>query len=171
MKILSMALLLSLVGCAAPSVLAPPILNLRATFDAAEATRLIGDGGNTIRGNAFMRQRGGGVVTCAGQTVSLVPATAYAKERIFALYDSLERGVNASRKNYTFVPDSPEYVSLVRSTKCDSQGNFLFERVADGEFYVQVLVHWQVGYNMEGGNMMHRVSVRGGQSSSVILSP
>lgn len=171
MKIVPLVLLLSLAGCAVPSGLVQPIYNLRATFDATEATRLIGDGGNTIKGNAFMRQNGGGVVTCAGQTVSLIPATAYAKERIFALYDSLERGVNASRKNYKFVPDSLEYASLVRSTKCDSQGNFLFERVADGEFYVQVLVYWKVGYNMEGGNMMHRVSVRGAQSSSVILSP
>lgn len=41
-------------------------------FDAAEVAYI-------REGNAFLRQRGGGIVTCAGETVRLVPLGSFAK--------------------------------------------------------------------------------------------
>jgi hypothetical protein len=169
LKPLLFVLAVSLIGgCAAPP---RPTLNISAPFDIAAAERMLQEGPNTVKGNGFMRQQGGGVVTCAGQTVNLVPATAYATERVRALYDSTERGVNRGARNYTFVPDHPDYFKYVLSTRCDAQGNFVFERVADGEFYLNTLVYWRVGSSEQGGQLMQRVSVRGGQSVSVVLAP
>lgn len=161
----------ALVGCAGSPLGPPaPAVNISGAFDEALARRLVGDGVNTIKGNAFMRQRGGGVVTCAGSDVFLIPATAYAKERMAYLYDtSGESGDNSHRRDFRFNPDPPGYTSIVRKTRCDSQGNFVFDRVADGEFFVQTRVLWMVG-SLQGGNLMHRVTVRNNQVASVIMS-
>ena len=163
-------LLLVLAGCATPQGSPLPTLEITAPFDAAAAKLLLADGTNIVKGNAFMRQQGGGVVTCAGQTVHLIPATPYASQRAMALYNSTERGMN-SRRKFRFIPDPPEYYTTVRTSRCDSQGNFVFERVADGDFYVNTRVAWQVASTQQGGQLMHRVSVRGGQTVSLVIAP
>jgi hypothetical protein len=160
----------ALTACAIPGASVPPY-SVQAPFDATVARAMLSDGPNTIKGNAFMRQQGGGVVTCAGQVVYLVPATAYAAERVQALYGNVERGVNAGRRNFRFSPEPADYLSLVRTSRCDSQGNFVFERVADGDFFVNTLVSWQVGNAAQGGQLMHRAAVKAGQTVSLVMSP
>lgn len=157
----------AMAGCAVTR----PLHQISAPFDAAHAQRLVQDGPNTVKGSAFMRQRGGGVVTCAGETVHLIPATAYAEERMRVLYrTALGSGVNFG-VNYDFQPEPHEYFTLERVTKCDAQGNFVFERVADGEFFVVTTIRWSVAYGAtQGGNLMHRVTVTGGQVVNVIMS-
>lgn len=169
MKSTCLGILMSatLAGCVAPPQVRPPH-HITSSFDEGMARKLIEDGVNTIKGNSFMRQRGGGVVTCAGLSVNLVPATNYAKERISVLYGSSEGGV--SRHNYTFEPDPPAYRELVKKTTCDSQGNFQFDKVADGEFYVNTTVAWQAGNKLQGGNMIKLVIVRNGQTVSIVIS-
>lgn len=146
-----------------------PTVTLGMPFDSEEAARLIAPGANTIKGNGFMRQRGGAVISCAGSTVTLVPATGYAYARFQALYDSVEQGV--MQRHLTFEPDLGTYRQLTRTTRCDSQGNFSFESVADGEFFVMTSVSWVVGYSQEGGYLMRRVAIKGGSTTSVILAP
>jgi hypothetical protein len=128
-------------------------------------------GGNIVKGNGFMRQQGGGVVTCAGSTVTLVPATAYADERAAALYGIVnERRASTSNVMLRFEPDYPAYKTLVKQTMCDAQGNFTFERVADGTFYVTTFVNWKVGASQQGAALAIRVVVAGGQTTSVVIS-
>lgn len=171
--VISAAVLAMAAGCAAPTQTAtsfPPI-ELAVQFDAAQARALMADGVNMIKGNAFMRQRGGGVVTCAGATVYLIPATEYAKRRFTVLYGtSGDSGTNSHRRDIKFSPDPAEYYSLSKSTRCDAQGNFTFDRIADGEFYVQTMVAWEVAGRLNGGNLMHRVRVTNGSISNIVLS-
>ena len=164
-------LVLSLGGCIASGPALLPSYEITSPFDAAQAERQMEDGLNSIKGNAFMRQQGGGVVTCAGQTVRLVPATHYAKQRFFALFGTFEGGVNRERKNFRFVPDAPNYHTNTKTTKCDSQGNFTFEKIADGEFYVTTIVAWQAGNAPQGGGIMQKITVRGGQNQSIVMAP
>lgn len=117
-----------------------------------------------------MRQQGGGIVTCAGQPVYLVPATPYATERIRVLYGNTERGFNPGRRQQ-FSPDPPEYRQFVKSARCDAQGNFTFDRVADGEFYINTSVMWQVAQTQQGGQLMQSVKLKGGQSVSLVIAP
>eukprot|EP01041_Mallomonas_annulata_P017243 gene17243-35624_t len=153
-------------ACAQPGAnpVAPPPVQLGLSFDSAMASALLVDGVNMVKGSAFMRQRGGGVVTCAGADVYLVPATPYAKRRITYLYGTEgPSGSNSRRADVRFEPEAPNYMTLVKRTKCDAQGSFAFDRVADGEFYVQTQVAWQVANRLQGGNLMHLVKVQGGQ--------
>ena len=166
MRYLVFVLITVIVGCAAP---APPTYEVRAVWDQAHAERLMAPGLNTIKGDGFIRQQNGGVVTCAGETVLLLPATAYAAERIQALYRSTERGWNVSRI-YRFVPDPPDYLRLSRETRCNSQGNFEFTKIADGEFFVVTAVRWQAGDHPQGGMLMHRARVQGGETEILVMT-
>lgn len=157
-------------GCVSRQPLPTPTYAIDAPFDAADAARLLADGSNTIKGNAFLRQRGGGVVTCAGQSVVLVPATKYAIERFRMLYGTVDSGVSDDRRDHAFVPDSSEYRHMIKTTKCDAQGNFTFERVADGEFFISVLVTWSVGYSPQGGSLMQRVHTGGGKTTAIVMA-
>ena len=167
MKLLSLLVTAGLSGCITMGQ--APTVTLGMAFDSEEAARLIAPGANTIKGNGFMRQRGGAVISCAGSTVTLVPATGYAYARFQALYDSVDQGV--TRKSVNFEPDLRTYRQLTRTTRCDSQGNFTFEQVADGEFFVMTSVSWTVGYSEEGGYLMRRVAAKGGRITNVILAP
>jgi hypothetical protein len=153
---------MALAGCATPS---PPIST---PFDQEHATRLLAPGPNTVKGSALIRQRGGGVVTCAGSAVALVPATAYARQRMVAIYGNAERGALGSG----WRGDSPTgYRENIRLTVCDAQGFFGFDQVADGEFFVTTSIRWSVGNSAEGGNLMQRTLVMGGKTTSLVLAP
>lgn len=117
-----------------------------------------------------MRQRGGGVVTCAGQEVALIPVSEYAERRMSVLYGNTNSGV-APMRNIVFDPNPPAYWQTVQRTKCDSQGNFSFEGVADGSYFVALQIRWMAGQSTEGGNLMQRYEVRGGQTINKVMAP
>jgi hypothetical protein len=160
-----------LTGCVANTVKEIPLVN---KFDANQATKLLKPGRNTIEVNGFLRQAGGGVVTCAGAKTSLTPATAMARERIGHLYGSDQGGFNSSTK-YRFTNTDPAYDSLQKTAICNSEGKVVFKNVADGDFYVVTMVVWTVPVNAyyssaEGGALSQLVSVRGGETKSIILT-
>lgn len=160
-----LTVLTALTGCIAPQQ-SRPIFPISAVFDLAQATRLMAEGRNTIKGNAFLRQRGGGVVTCAGAEVLLVPATAYAKERFLRIYGDK----NVSRQSIIFEPNPVEYLATTKNTKCDSQGNFVFERIADGDFFVTTRVTWENSNTTQGGAIFQAITVKDGQTANLVLT-
>lgn len=131
---------------------------------------MLRQGVNTIKGSGLIRQQGGGVVTCAGNEVFLIPATAYSTERMKAIYPLAEGGLNTAGQ-VKFEPNPPEYVTNMRTTKCDAQGNFGYDRVADGKFFVVSSVVWHVRDTPQGGAMMKSVTLSGGETKTVVLSP
>jgi hypothetical protein len=65
-----------LTGCVKP----PPQVEVQAKFDEEEIKRYGEPGTSGVTGQAFLRKQGGGVVTCAGSDVFLVPATPYYRQ-------------------------------------------------------------------------------------------
>lgn len=122
---------LAYAGCATPLFLresAPRFVKMQTKFDYSEHEPYAKPGENSIRGQAFLSQQGGGVVTCAGSRVLLLPATSYFREMIRHLVAGSE-------------PEPPEttYPSLkdmIRKTQCDAQGNFSFSNIPDGAWFV-----------------------------------
>lgn len=171
-KACSIALLMSIAaaGCVTTSQTST-LLKIAAPFDRDQAAEAIKDGPNSVSGSAFMRQRGGGVVTCAGSDVLLIPVTAYSTARMAYIYPSTSGGhaqVPATRLG--FDPDPPEYSQLRRVVKCDARGDFTFEAVADGDFYVVTNVLWEVAGVINGGALMQRISVRGKSLRALTLA-
>jgi hypothetical protein len=157
-----------LAGCAAP---APQVTEIHAPFDAAETAALMKPGPNTITGSALIRQQGGGVVTCAGNPVLLIPATAYSKERVAAIYGG--GGLARTNQGRKFNPDPPGYAEHTKQTTCNAQGFFRFAELADGEFFLITRVVWSAGrYNTEqGGYLLGRARVSGGRTVEVTITP
>ncbi len=147
-------------------------IEVASPFVPAQAAYVNQRGAASVRGQAFMRQLGGGVVTCAGEKVRLIPATAYTRERITKIYGNPEGGrINVyqgtSGKNLP-----PAYFRYMRQSICDAEGNFEFNGVADGTYYLVTRIVWMVpgSYFAEGGGVAKRVTVKGGRSVRVILS-
>lgn len=168
-KLLVAVALLAITGCAAPKA-----VNLRTSFNQSEASKLLEKGANTVKGSALIRQQGGGIVTCAGTTVELVPATQYAQERISAIYNSNDRGYNPIFGGVLIKFDNTDlgYVSSKRETVCDAQGFFKFDNISDGSFFVISIIVWGTDtYVKQGGRIMQRVTVSGGETKEIVVSP
>jgi hypothetical protein len=132
-----------------------------------------GPGLNAVTGQGFSRQIGGGVVTCAGQPVVMLPDTEYFDQ---ALSD-IERGLPP---DYQISKDAKE---MVKTSQCDAQGNFEFRKVPSGNWIIITNVSWGVGYvghngfgfyngvRQEGGPVVKAVSVQDGEPNRFIVSP
>ena len=153
---------------------------MASTFDPSEVEYIHEQGTNTIEGNAFIRQRGGGTVTCAGEDVWLIPAGEYARERMRITFGTDVRPAYMAFAANVFggqVPGnagSGRYWEYQRNTKCDSEGRFQFEGIAVGSYFVATQVVWTVGNSFvpEGGLLMVPVRFMDtDRTENIVLSP
>lgn len=161
--IFSVLALVALSGCVGREI------KTTVAFDPKEVAYINEQGTAKIEGQAFMRQLGGGVVTCAGSGAYLYPAGEYATQRMTQLYGSKQGGSIGfydGAKNL----GATEYLTMTRETICDASGNFTFENVADGEYYLTTTVVWKAGYATQGGHISKRIKIADGQSQKVILN-
>ena len=161
-----------LAGCVAPAV-AP----LQSAFDLAEVEFINEQGTNAVNGSAFIRQRGGGVVTCAGNEVSLIPKGSYSTERMERLYGATTTPGYNQRPSSVVPPPVEGYLLALRSTTCDVDGRFEFPNIAAGYYFVVTEVSWSVGgyYGVpasQGGALMTPVAFAGSDEiKSIVLTP
>jgi hypothetical protein len=171
MRSVALTVLVLLAACAPQ----PPI-TINSTYNPEEAAFSKLPGNQTVSGQGFLRQAGGGVVTCAGSEVSLVPNTSYGREMISTIYGNASSGY----KPFALIPhiesaSKTQYFADRKQVRCDAQGNFAFRNVPNGDYFVTTLVRWMVPVsayttNHEGGILMRAVSVRGTDATDVILT-
>ncbi|RYG57587.1 MAG: carboxypeptidase regulatory-like domain-containing protein [Alphaproteobacteria bacterium] len=141
-------------------------VTLKSSFNAADASFINQTGTGAITGQAFLRRNDGMVVYAAGSEVSLVPKTPYSDERFASIY-------GAGKLSYfgaSFKNDTADYYNYTRKTIADGEGRFTFTDLAAGSYYLTTTVTWTVQYAQQGGALMERVTVTGGQTSNVIMS-
>ena len=173
-KLVVIVAIIGLAGCVPPK---PPI-TLYSFFSIEKAKALLVKGNNTIKGSALIRQRNGGVVTCAGNVIKLFPRTEYMEERVKHLYGSIGGGFSRLQRSskINFASTHPQYGELIKESTCDAQGFFKFKDVADGDFFVIARITWEViistySTRHEGGHIGRLVSVSGGETKEVVLAP
>jgi len=166
----------ALTGCAVPKQ--QPKISLVSVFDKDQAERMMAEGTNSIKGSSLMRQVNGGVVTCAGRAVALFPATQYAIERMRFIYGSDTSGTVGAMSLQTnpepFTNTDPDYRRMIKTTQCDAQGFFKFEKLSDGEFIVLTTIFWKSNPNSafyEGGGMMRKIKVQSGEVKEIVIAP
>ena len=142
-------------------------------FNAADAAWSTRPGKNTISGSALMRTMVGDVKTCAGLLVELIPETPYARERMAISFGSGDSGYFPA-SNLTAPAPYPEYNRTVRRSVCDAQGTFSFEGLPDGAYFVTASVVWNIPMRdvalVQGGDLMQRVTVGGGETHKIVLT-
>jgi hypothetical protein len=151
-----------IVAAGAVSCALPPA-KMQTPFDEKMHKPYTESGTNTIKGQAFLRQMGGGVVTCAGSDVVLMPATSFFREAI---------GIFASgRKLAPLTAGLPTaYQSIIKKSQCDAQGNFAFTGLPSGNWFVGTTVSWTAGYQPQGGDLFKEASVSNGETAQVLLT-
>jgi hypothetical protein len=149
-----------LAGCAAQQ----PIV--RIPFPEAEYAALPKTGTGVVRGQAFLKTRGGDVKLGAGNRIVLNPVTSYSQQWYQTIY---EQGKPIEE------PDL-RVQQYLRETTGDAEGRFEFKDVPPGDYFVITVVTWEapVGYRgslvSQGGYVIKRVTVRDGQEQQVILT-
>jgi hypothetical protein len=160
-------------------------MKIAAPFNPAQARVMLDPGNNHIVGRALLWLSSGGVISCAGESATLYPATHYAYEWARLTYESVENG-KFKPPDFAYRPKSegpvnliadPAFLETSRSVACDNDGNFSFERVGDGEYYVVARIAWQqhiwdeynffYGNEYQGmeGTVLKKVRVRGGEKA------
>jgi hypothetical protein len=138
--------------------------DLKTPFDEALTRHQLRPGSARIEGSAFLRQQGGGVVTCAGYPILLIPVTPYSRERMSyklqtdPILDEIHIIRESENREFerTFTPYYPLYDDLVKTAVCNAQGEFVFDGLASGEYFIKARVVWRVG-DYQGGVMYAKV--------------
>mgnify|MGYP006278483571 CR=1 FL=1 len=161
-------------------------------FDAGQARTLLLPGTNQVSGRVMVGLANGTLVTCANSVVSLVPATAYAREwaRHFFALDSGRYGtINAAYRMDSREPEvkfvgAEAFYAATRTTRCDEDGDFSFPNVANGDFFVVARTRWlgkdhdyydfMYGINdaqEEDGSVMELIHLKGTDNLDLQWSP
>lgn len=159
------------VAVAFAALLAGCVTATRIPFDAEQeraASRQMLPGDATIRGNAFIHAETGRTYTAAGDWVTLIPVTAYATERMRAMFGSGHRS-DVRWGNRTHAGD-PRYLALTRQVKADIHSRFAFENLQPGAYFVTAFVQWQRGDEKFAYLVYDRVEVGAGETADVVLS-
>lgn len=167
---ISAVALLALAACQTTDARAPEGVSVYRTstaFDPAEAGFIHVQGTGRIKGRAYL-DTPDGRQPAARSKVTLVPATAYARERVRLIYG----GANmASLRRVNFPDADKRYHAFTRSTMADAQGGFAFPRIGPGEYYITTAVIWTPGGGREErASLIGSVSVSQGEEADVELA-
>jgi hypothetical protein len=140
-------------------------------FNEDEYKSYLKSGNNTVTGQAFLTQNGGGVVTCAGQNVLMYPDTDYFNQRDLEI-----------AKGCQLTNESSMNLDLFKLSQCDAQGNFDFHKVPEGNYIITVNVSWNVptvksignyyytDNRTQGGPLRKKITVQNGEINRFIIS-
>jgi len=156
MKLAWLAMAVVLTGCIDMSY------QMTHQFDPSEYVAYAGHGDGAIVGQAFLRQRSGRVVTCAGESVVLVPATGYTREWAMSMGSGLNvKGAEISRI---------DQVGAGRGLICDANGVFQATGLKPGRWIALTDVFWYAGNEPQGGVLWGETQVQPGQTAQLILT-
>lgn len=151
-------------GCTppGPAPLAPMLLD---PVIPAEYTPYDGNGNGTLIGQAFLTTRGGDVKVAAGRTITLDPASSYARQWNSRYGSELSR--------FSEMPPAPQFAKHRRATIADAEGRFRFTNLPVGNYIVRTAVTWETGAlnaGLQGGVVSEAVEVVSNTPAEVILS-
>lgn len=171
------AVSLSLAACADTINLHSERQRDRSGFDPQAVAWSKKPGNNAITGTAELTLRGQSK-TCAGLEVRLVPDARYTRERVAMLYGTATEGfvdAEAARRvqERPGAVVDPAYARSHKVDTCDAKGRFAFNGLADGTYYVLAPVVWRKAgaTTTDGGFLMERVNVKGGETKRLQLTP
>lgn len=160
--IVSVTILLS--GCMQQPIPTPPPKWTEITDEKeAEYKQYFKNGTGSVEGQAFLTQKGGGVVKAAGRTVTLDPATSVGNEwwgkagRVWI--------------HRALTPPSPNFHKARKTTIADADGRFKFKNLPSGKYYIGTEITWDVAYHgLQGGLVTKQIEVKNDKLTEVILN-
>ncbi len=138
----------------------------RMPFPEQEYQSLQRSGNATIRGQAFLKTRGGDVKTAAGNEVFLNPVTSY----------SIEWYEKAFLGRMNLEPNDSRLDRYIKTQTADGSGRFTFKNVPPGDYFVTSVIQWEVptGYQgaleKTGGSVTKRITVNNDDDLDIVIT-
>lgn len=142
------------------------------TFNPSEAAFARSKGAASVKGQLFLRRNDGVVVYGAGSDVTLIPKVSHTEQAVTVGFagQKLRNEHSMFAKPLTFDPGLDPFV---RRTKADGQGNFTFEAIPPGSYYVIGKVTWcapsQYGCLPQGGDLLEVLTVSPTEKSATVM--
>lgn len=161
MAVFAAALALSACATATPERIAVP-------FNPAEAEYSRKPGTATVRGQMFLRRKDGVVVYGAGSEAALIPRVSQSEAAMAASFNGgkirMEARIFGANLLANEINIEPTLMAYARRTKADGQGNFAFEGIPPGQYYVLGRVTWCVilrygSCDQQGGDILEAIMV------------
>jgi hypothetical protein len=168
-------------GCASPPVIVSPSV----AFNAAKARKFLEPGTNDVAGKVLLRLSSGGALTCGGGTARLIPLTPYAEEWADLTYYQ-QPAAPSTPPEFAYLPKNPKpvkeirvnpvFLATTRQVLCDRDGQFRFDQVADGDYFLEAQLIWQQDiydelhffhgrtYFSKEGTVLRRFHIQGGKA-------
>ena len=152
-----------LFGCAVQP--AKPTVQ-RIPFPENEYIQLKAIGTGVIKGQAFLKARGGDVKVAAGEEIQLNPVTSYSTQWFQEHYLSQN----------PIAPEDSRQQKYIRKKIADGSGRFEFKNIPAGDYYVVAVVTWEAptGYQgalqRQGGLIAKKIRVSDHEELDVILT-
>lgn len=161
--LISLSFVAALTGCVTQQV---KTTVARIPFPENEYKQLQKEGTATIKGQAFLKTRGGDVKVAAGEEILLNPVTSYSNQWYEESY----------LKKNPMVPGDPRQMEYVRKKIADGSGRFEFKNIPAGEYYVTGKVTWESptgnkgALQTQGGMISKKVEVTDREEVEVMLT-
>lgn len=156
-----------LCGCAGHIVGVEKIQSV--PFVESSHTYVLASGTTSITGRASI-ESAGTTITCEPAGARLFPVTAFTSERMMIIYGAAASGFRPAYEVLTFKNEPPEFKKYFRETTCTSQGEFHFDGLATGEYYVVAgVVSKERVHSLNHGYLMKRVRTVEGTEAKVEL--
>ncbi len=163
--IYSLLVLVTATACIPPTMLSVAV----APEDVSPATAMLESGTGTIRGSGVLRQQGGGVVTCAGNDVFLIPATPSVSSELRKIFGGdigyVANGGGELGGGVFVTPPTPN-----RTAVCDAQGFFTFSDVRPGRWHLMTTITWVVSSATQGGTLLSSTQLAEGARVELVLT-
>lgn len=137
-------------------------VEMQTNFDESENKPYMQLGGNGVKGQAFLSQQGGNILSCAGGDVLIVPATSFFREMI--------SHVRAGNMPLILDKIPPSFRSIIKTTQCDAQGNFSAGELPSGKWFVWANVQWIGGFGGQAGDLVREVTLSNNETLQVLLT-
>lgn len=131
-------------------------------FDSLPHAAYLAQGTSAIRGQVILRERGDAPIPCSDAPMIATPATLYFRQVIRL----------AAKGQMPLVGDDidPDYRSIVHIAKCDAKGNFAFDGLAPGDWFVVSTVNWTVRSAPESSLLHYKLRLRKDELVQIVVT-
>jgi hypothetical protein len=167
-KLIFLLLTIVFIGCTAKQPLKKDaVIQVNNPFNDKEVSWFKNKGTGNIKGNAKFKSKNGELRYGEQFRVELMPYSLYAEERLGKIYANknsdyiyLEDGIPK------FTPDPEGYHETIK-TFCNKNGDFEFNNLPEGKYYVIAFMIWENQTLKTGGAMMQKITLSESQSKVI----
>jgi hypothetical protein len=131
-------------------------------FDSLPHAPYLAQGTSVIRGQVLLREKGDAPIPCSDTPMIATPATTYFRQVIRL----------AAMGQMPLVGDDidPDYRSIVHIARCDAGGNFAFDGLPPGDWFVVATVNWAVRSAPEGSLLYYRLRLKKDETIQIVMT-